>query len=462
MATMKCAIYLRSSVDKTGEELGITRQREDLTKLVAARGWQPVEYVENNVSATSRKPRPQYERMLADLADGTVQALAVWDLDRIYRKPRELEDLIDLAEIRPIPTITVGGDLDLNTDNGRMFARVKAAVARGEIERKSARQKRAAVQKAAAGKPHGGGSRAFGYDKIIDTHSKYLGDTINTREAKLIREAYTALLAGEALYSIANGWNTKGISSTRGKKWSGETVRQILVNPRYAGLRYHLGVEVAAAQWKPIVERDIWESAVSILSDPKRNTGRTPGRKHLLTGIARCGECKEPMGSGVGTGRKPTYVCKHCFGVTRQSELTDAVVIDTVTSMLARPDAATIFAKPTANISLLRDQSMMLRRQITEAEDEHTDGIINGRLLAARVAKVNEKLAVIEVEMLSANTSRALDGLLGQPDAYDRFMALSLDRQRTVVDTVGTPWIHKSRRGSRFDPELVTVEWRTG
>ena len=461
MDTTKCGLYLRSSVDKTGEELGVTRQREDLLKLVRARGWQPVEYVENNVSATSRKPRPEYQRMLSDLTDGTVQALAVWDLDRLYRRPRELEDLIDLAEIRPIPTITIGGDLDLNTDNGRTYARVKVAFARAEIERKSARQKRANIQKAEMGKPHGGGTRAFGYRKNFTDDKKYLGDTIVEEEAQQIRKAYSALLAGASLYSIAAQWNSDGITSTRGNRWSGETVRQVLINPRYAAIRYHLGTEVTTAQWEPIVSRDIWEAAAAILSDPKRNTGRSPGRKRLLTGIARCGECKQPIGSGKGTTGKPTYVCKHCFKVTRQSEKTDAVIIDAVAAVLARPDAAQVFAKPSADTKALRAQAEALQAQIQAAKDEYDEGIIDGARLAGRTKKVGEKLAKVEAELLSANTSRVLDGLLGREDARQRLLSLPLDRQRAVIATVGTPWIARSKRGARFDPRLVTIEWHT-
>ena len=52
------AIYARISADVEGKSLGVQRQLEDCRKLAADRGW-PVgaEYVDNDVSAFSGKPR---------------------------------------------------------------------------------------------------------------------------------------------------------------------------------------------------------------------------------------------------------------------------------------------------------------------------------------------------------------------------------------------------------------------
>jgi site-specific DNA recombinase len=62
------AIYARISSDQVGEGLGVQRQTEDCRKLAADLGWQVgEEYVDNDFSAYSGKPRPAYLRMLADL-----------------------------------------------------------------------------------------------------------------------------------------------------------------------------------------------------------------------------------------------------------------------------------------------------------------------------------------------------------------------------------------------------------
>ena len=95
---MHAAVYLRQSLDRTGEGQAVARQRKDCLALSKRRKWTPIEYVDNDRSATNGKVRPAYQRMLADIRDGKVGALVAWDLDRLYSQPRELEDLIDLAD----------------------------------------------------------------------------------------------------------------------------------------------------------------------------------------------------------------------------------------------------------------------------------------------------------------------------------------------------------------------------
>ena len=139
--------------------LAIERQREDCENLARYRRWDVMEtYVDQSISASDRtKRRSAYERMVADYEAGLLDAIVCYDLDRLTRQPRELEDWIDRAERRGLLLVTADGDADLSTDGGRMFALIKAAVARAEVERKGARQSRAQLQRARQGRvPKGG------------------------------------------------------------------------------------------------------------------------------------------------------------------------------------------------------------------------------------------------------------------------------------------------------------------
>jgi DNA invertase Pin-like site-specific DNA recombinase len=77
---MQAAVYLRISEDRSGEGLGVARQRKDCLKLCSEKGWEPVEYVDNDVSASNGKSRPAYKRMLAGIENGAVGAVVNWDL----------------------------------------------------------------------------------------------------------------------------------------------------------------------------------------------------------------------------------------------------------------------------------------------------------------------------------------------------------------------------------------------
>ncbi len=97
---VRAAIYARISSDREGEALGVARQEKDCRRLCADRGWVVADvYTDNDISATDRrKVRKEHKRLLSDMKAGRVDALAVWDLDRLTRQPAELEDFVKLCD----------------------------------------------------------------------------------------------------------------------------------------------------------------------------------------------------------------------------------------------------------------------------------------------------------------------------------------------------------------------------
>src|SRR5689334_13192674 len=95
---MTNAYYLRQSLDRDENKLAIDRQREDVLALCERLGWDhAVEYCDNNISATTGR-RHDYERLCADITDGVVKRVAVWEMDRLHRQPVELESFMKLVE----------------------------------------------------------------------------------------------------------------------------------------------------------------------------------------------------------------------------------------------------------------------------------------------------------------------------------------------------------------------------
>ncbi|WP_310715014.1 recombinase family protein [Streptomyces lydicus] len=123
--TTRAAIYVRISQDRGGAGLGIARQEEDCRALCVRKGWDVIDvYPDNDVSAYSGAPRPKWQELLADINEGIVNAVVCWHVDRLTRSPRELEDVIDLADRHGLELATVSGEIDLATPTGRMIARM--------------------------------------------------------------------------------------------------------------------------------------------------------------------------------------------------------------------------------------------------------------------------------------------------------------------------------------------------
>ncbi|WP_454151187.1 recombinase family protein [Microbacterium lacticum] len=94
----QAAVYLRISQDRTGLQAGIHRQQEDCLAHAAKLGFaDPQVFIDNDVSAFDGGRRNGYDALVAEVRAG-VTHIIVWRVDRLYRQPRELEDLIDLVE----------------------------------------------------------------------------------------------------------------------------------------------------------------------------------------------------------------------------------------------------------------------------------------------------------------------------------------------------------------------------
>jgi DNA invertase Pin-like site-specific DNA recombinase len=346
-AVRAAAIYCRISLDKAGEGLGVKRQEDLCRRLAADRRWPVAEvYVDNDRSAYGRKPRPAYQRMLADIEAGLRDAVVCVDLDRLTRRPAELESFMELADRHQVALANVSGDTDLSTSDGRFRARIMGAVARQESEKKGERVSREAAQAARDGKPRGS-HRPFGWndDKV----------TARPDEAELIRHAVDLVLDGVTIVSIARAWNDKGIPTAQGAPngWSAPTVAGILRNPRLAGLRTYKGEIVAEGAWEAILDRATFDRLQAKI---RRGTkpGRSPSR--LLTSIARCGKCGAPMWSSLRTDTKTPGVARYqcvkrpgapgCGRTTIVADRLDQCITDAVVFRLSSKTTARSLSRP--------------------------------------------------------------------------------------------------------------------
>ncbi len=136
----RVAIYNRISNDPQGIEAGVERQREDCHALADRLGWQVYDtYVDNDLSAWTGKRRPSYERMLADIRSGKVDAVIVWHEDRLTRLPRELEEFADACLKAGVHRlVSCYGDTDLTNSDDMLTLRIKGAVAKNQSDAASA------------------------------------------------------------------------------------------------------------------------------------------------------------------------------------------------------------------------------------------------------------------------------------------------------------------------------------
>lgn len=449
----RAALYLRISQDKTGEHLGVDRQREDCIALAKQLDWEIAEtYVDNDVSATSSKARPAYTRMLTEIDAGDIDAIIAWHPDRLYRKVTDLTGLVDVCKRNNTQIATArAGSIDLTTPTGRLVAGLLAQVATYEGEAKSDRWRRSWRQGREAGKFAGNGRRTFGY--TLD------GEVIEP-EAAIVRDLADQVLAGKPLLTICRDLDRAGILTTLANPWSPQGLKRLLTNPRIAGWAALDGEIIAEGTWPPLIDRDTWEGVQALL---RSRTRAFVPRKALLTRLIQCGACGQPMVTSDAKGNR-TYRCPSrpnmpgCGKVSGNARYIEELVESYAQTRLADPAVRKHVAELRAEgDDGPRSELAAIELRLTELEKQLDDPTIPLAAVTRAIERAQEKQAELRGKITARNGVVIPDKDADWPD--------DLLRRRQLVDLVVAdirlnPATKPSRNG--FDPERVVVVDRFG
>jgi DNA invertase Pin-like site-specific DNA recombinase len=327
------AIALARISDDKADGAGVARQEADCRALAERLGWVITEVViENSVSAFKRRRvrlpdgttamrtvRPGFRSVLDKLASGKCDGLIAYDLDRLARDPKDMEDLLDIVNPAPgkfIPVATVTGALNLTNADGVAMARIAVAIANKASQDTARRVARKHEELAAQGKPGGGGFRAYGYSRK--------GHVTVPEEAAIVREIAARILGdwdgwsdeerakinpdlGESLNSISADLEARNVPTVTGAPWNSRSVKSVVTKPATAGLRTHRGEIVGEAVWEPILDRRVWERVCARLADRHRTTDLSLQR--WLNGLLVCSNCESELMGWYGNRGVQRYWC---------------------------------------------------------------------------------------------------------------------------------------------------------
>jgi site-specific DNA recombinase len=319
------AMYLRKSEmdvkwqqkNPDGED-PLARHERKLRRLVKANNGIVGEvFADPDISASKEDvPRPDFERMLVELPK--FGGLLAMDIDRISRNSPKLEALIRVFKANPHLKFLVPDrerNPDLTTPEGQNEARELVISANKEALQIARRAREMHEDLREMAQPHTGVS-GFGMANRSEA---------DPRQSAMIAQGARDILAGICTNTIAKEWNKAGVTTPRGKQWSGNQITKMYRSPRMAGFRvskndrYRLEDTGQWAMCGPVfISEATWEAVVAELD--RRAEAKTPRRasgKFLLSGFAVCGVCGGPLRGNVKPepGRY-AYNCRAgCVGI---------------------------------------------------------------------------------------------------------------------------------------------------
>jgi hypothetical protein len=338
----------------------------------------------------------------------------VYHADRLTRRPIELEQFLEVVTRAGVSSVrfVAGAAVDVANRDGLLVLRMLAAVAANESASKSRRVRRKLDEVAAAGMPHGGFRRPFGFAEDKTTHDPV--------EAEVIRTMVARMLAGESARSITLWLNESGVPTVSGKPWSSTTVRAIITSPRIAGLREHRGEVVSEAVWERFISVEDHRRSLAQVESRKVSGRRTPQR-YLLSGLLRCGKCGVRLYSARRTNSR-RYVCLSgpdhggCGRLTVVAEPVEDLVTDAVLYRLDTPQLAEALsgrAQADAETAALAEQIGADRAQLDELAQLYAAKAIPAREWLAARNPIEERIQDAERRLSRATRSDALTGLVG-------------------------------------------------
>lgn len=455
---LRGGIYTRMSIVAIGDTTKVDDQERISRDLAASRSVDVGEvYCDNNKSAWRKdRKRPGWDRMLADVEAGRLDAIIVYHGDRLIRQPWDLERLLALAESKGIRLFSPSGARNLDNADDRFILRIEAAQACRESDNTSRRRKAQYERWRRDGRvrPGGRGGRAFGFETDGVTHIE--------AECEVIRDMAGRVLRGETVGTIAREVSACGWRTPAGNEFSHGTVRKMLARERYAGL---MPDGESKAAWEPVLERETWELARLALSVKAKDFPyATNARKWLLSGIAICGApgCGSPMQIKPSKGRERRehvngYACLACRKVYRSAPLLDAYVGRMVVNQLnhplrpvpeapAAPDSAAEWA------ALAKEQA---ETQRLAANYEASAGRLS--LLMARLDAIDARMA--ELRERESDTMRARLRETYRGITWEQWQDEPLEVRRALVSAYfRVTVLPASRRGPGFRSEDVQME----
>jgi DNA invertase Pin-like site-specific DNA recombinase len=463
MPLMRAAIYTRASLDRTGEGKSTDRQYEECKRLLEYKRWQEVAHKSDvSISAYGEKERPAWNETLAMIEAKEVDVVVAWHLDRLTRNMADLEKLILLCEGSGVLVATATGDIDLTNDTGRMVARILAAVARQEVERKAARQKLAHVQRREAGKPWAG-VKMLGYSP---------DGSIIEHEAKAIREAAEDVIEKRAsLAEIGRRWQELGLESPykdRDKPWSSAGVRKVLANPRLAGFvtsttkgpdgRRVMEV-LGEGDWEPIVSESTLTLVTAVLSDKTRVRGKAktgPKPANLLTGIMRCSKCGETVRAGTKRG-VPSYMCPKWHTQVDRGDA-DKLVRSSFAAAISTsaPGAVVESEERVMGPDEVFDKIYTLRERSGTLALSYAKGHTSEQAFNAANDEIHQQIRELEEAMPEVQSQREWERL--RADMVKNFLGQSMDEQRKVLDKKAIVTLNPGVRGKAGAKRQIEVQ----
>jgi DNA invertase Pin-like site-specific DNA recombinase len=318
MASAKRAVaYIRESSEEQGQGFSPDAQRQRIAEFAAENDLELIrEYCDFHSGWRKSEARPEFQRLMADAAEGRFDVVLVFHTSRFARSQVEARRYKQLLRERlGIRVVSVTQPMGEDPTDPSAFLAESIHEMFDEYYSVSLSFWTRSGLKEKARQGHLVGSLPWGYVRDPDTKIA----VPDPDKAPLVRALFERYATGrESDRSVAAWLNAKGARTARGREFGKDTVREMLCNTAYAG--YVSGLRDKSRAIKGLHEAIVPDELFDRVQEVRswRTTVVKPGRPsedYLLRKLLCCERCGARMhgtrGSRAGIRRYQCSTRRH-------------------------------------------------------------------------------------------------------------------------------------------------------
>lgn len=234
--TRNVVIYARVSTEHEAQLSALENQLDWYKPLLEQHPeWTLVHsYVDEGITGTSAKKRPQFMKMLKDAQSGEFQLILTREVSRFAQNTVDTLQYTRQLKAMGVEVFFINDNIRTFDGDGELRLTIMATLAQDESRKTSIRVKSGQQTSMENGTFYGNGN-ILGYDR----KGKEL--VINPEQAHTVRKIYEWYLDGWGIRKIQFELEKEGILTSTGKtRWYESNISKILKNSFYAGIiEYH-------------------------------------------------------------------------------------------------------------------------------------------------------------------------------------------------------------------------------
>ncbi|MBR1884203.1 MAG: recombinase family protein [Clostridia bacterium] len=352
---LKVAVYVRLSVEdgvNDDESSSITNQKKLVTEYL--KGLNNVEiydyYVDDGYTGTNFK-RPEFNRMIGDIKDKKVNAVAVKDLSRLGRNHIQLgnylENIFPLLNVKVISVNENQGKTNIleicESVNNSFYTNIKNLL-NEEYSRDISQKVKSVIKTKREKGKCSYGLCAYGYLKDPNDIGHLI---VDKKVSDIVKRIFNLYISGTSLNGIATILNKENILAPtvyRNPKlaikkigWELPTIKLILRNEVYCGdliqgkfkkasYKDKSIIRLPKEQWhikenshEAIITRDVFNKAQEILDKNPCGVNKQK-RINIYMKVLKCYDCKKAMRKktliNIHNGKEYQYIYFRCSSYT--------------------------------------------------------------------------------------------------------------------------------------------------